>query len=196
MRPTCANETCPSPCWIPARWSTSTPRGGWQTSLPWSAGRCLSRDTVAREAQYVLRGGSGDDAREREPIDLQPLIDTGLLQVIATGVEEELLTYMDLTLEIGRGEAMTGALAIHRGCIVVIDDRKGSRVLGARGVALRTSLDLIRVCGAGSGISPRIVRDALVGVRQRGNYEPRRRQISQEAKELPLVPIRPSGDNE
>lgn len=131
-------------------------------------------DIVAREAQFVLRGGTGEDAREREPIDLRPLIDAGLLQVIASDLEEELLTYIDLTLDIHPGEAMTGALAIHRGCVVAIDDRKASRVLAARGVALRTSLDVIRAWAEGAGISPRSLRNALVDVRQRGNYEPRR----------------------
>ncbi len=135
------------------------------------AGPVAVTDVVAREAQFVLRGGTGDDAREREPIDLQPLLNDGLLEVISSDIEEELLTFIDLTQEVGEGEAMTAALAIHRGCIVVTDDRKASRILFARGVALRTSLDLIRAWGEDPTVTQAVLRTALVDLRQRGNYD-------------------------
>jgi hypothetical protein len=131
-------------------------------------------DLVRREAQFVLRGGTGEDAREREPVDLQPLQDSGLLQVIATADEDELLTFIDLSAEIDEGEAMTAALAIHRGCIVVTDDGKASRVLVAHGIVVRTSLDLTRVWSTGPTITHEVVRAALVDLRQRGNYDPPR----------------------
>jgi predicted nucleic acid-binding protein len=132
-------------------------------------------DVVASEAQFVLRGGLREDAREREPIDLHPFLTVGLLDVIATDVEEELLTFIDLTREVGEGEAMTAALAIHRGWAVVTDDRKANRVLSNRGVALRTSLDLIRVWGDSPPVSQEMLRIALTDLRQRGTYDPSRR---------------------
>jgi predicted nucleic acid-binding protein len=128
-------------------------------------------DVVAREAQFVLRGGTGEDAREREPVDLQPLLSDGLLEVIFSDVEEELLTFIDLSQEVGEGEAMTASLAIHRGCIVVTDDRKASRVLVARGVELRTSLDLIRVWSESQIVTRAELRAALTDLQQRGNYD-------------------------
>jgi hypothetical protein len=131
-------------------------------------------DAVAREAQFVLRGGIGEDARERDPVDLQPLLADGLLAVISSDVEEELLTFVDLSQEVGEGEAMTAALAIHRGCVVVTDDRKASRILIARGVALRTSLDLIRVWSDSPTVTQEVLRTTLVDLRQRGNYDPPR----------------------
>jgi predicted nucleic acid-binding protein len=131
-------------------------------------------DVVMREARFVLHGGAGEDAREREPVDLQSLQDAGLLEVIASDDEEELLTFIDLSAEIDDGEAMTAALAMHRGCIVVTDDRKASRVLVARGVALRTSLDLIRVWSTSPRLTRATVRTALADLRQRGNYDPPR----------------------
>lgn len=128
-------------------------------------------DVVAREAQFVRRGGTGEDARERVQIDLQTLVDDGLLGVISTDIEEELLTFIDLSQEVDDGEAMTAALAIHRGCIVVTDDRKASRILFARGVTLRTSLDLIRVWSNSSSVTRQVLRTALVDLQQRGNYD-------------------------
>lgn len=132
-------------------------------------------DVVAREAQFVWRGGTGDDAREREQVDLQPFIDDGLLFVIATDGEDELLTFIDLTTVIDEGEAMTAALAIHRNCVVVTDDRKASREFTSRGVGLRTTLDLLRSWHEAAGIPDAVLRDVLADLRQRGNYEPSRK---------------------
>jgi predicted nucleic acid-binding protein len=131
-------------------------------------------DIVAREAQFVWRGGNGDDAREREPVDLQLFFDDGLLSVISSDDEDELLTFIDLTAVIGEGEAMTAAVAIHRGCTVVTDDRKASRELTARGVSLRTSLDLAQAWHESAGIPESVLRSALADLRQRGTYEPAR----------------------
>lgn len=131
-------------------------------------------EVVASEAQFVLRGGPGEDAKEREPVDLGPLLAVGLLEVISTDVEEELLTFIDLLSEIDEGEAMTAALAIHRACAVVTDDRKASRVLSNHGVPLFTSLDLIRAWGNSPTVSQEILRAALSDLRQRGNYDPPR----------------------
>src|SRR4051794_36525264 len=138
------------------------------------SGSVAVADVVAREAQFVLRGGTGEDARERVPVDLQPLVDDGLLAVISSDIEEELLTYIDLTRVVGEGEAMTAALVIHRSCIVVTDDRKASRILIARGVTLRTSLDLIRAWSDSPSITQQKLRTALVDLRERGNYDPPR----------------------
>lgn len=129
-------------------------------------------DVVEREAQFVFRGGAGDDAREREPIDLRPLLAADLVEVIATDVEEELLTFLDFSQEIGQGEAMTAALAIHRSCVVVTDDRKASRVLRSRGVAIRTSLDLVRAWADRHTLDRARLAIALTDLRQRGTYEP------------------------
>ena len=128
-------------------------------------------DVVLQESQFVLRGGTGEEAREREPVELQPFLNDGLLEVIASDVEEELLTFIDLSQEVGEGEAMTAALAIHRGCIVVTDDRKASRILVARGMELRTSLDLIRTWGESPTVTQEVLRTALIDLRQRGNYD-------------------------
>ena len=97
-----------------------------------------------------------------------------MLEILSTDNEDELLTFIDLSLGVGAGEAMTAALAIHRGCIVVTDDRKASRVMLERGVALRTSLELIRVWSVRSRIPGDTLRAALIDLRQRGRYEPPR----------------------
>lgn len=131
-------------------------------------------DVVERESQYVFRGGSGDDAREREPIDLQPCIAQGNLAVIGAASEEELLTFVDLTQELDDGEAMTAALAIHRGYTVVTDDRKAIRVLKRETVEHRSTLDLIKTWSDSRSMDTDALRSVLINLRERGNYYPSR----------------------
>lgn len=137
-------------------------------------GRFSVVDVVRREAGYVFRGGGGPDATEREPIDLAALELANLLSTLTTDSEDELRTYIDLTLEMDTGEAMTGAIAIHRGHAVVTDDRKAMRVLTERGVPCETSLDLIRSWADTTNIPPSDLRPVLIDVRQRARYVPHR----------------------
>jgi predicted nucleic acid-binding protein len=132
-------------------------------------------NTVYREAQYVYRGGDGEDAREREQIDLLPLVASNLLPVIDATDEDELLIYIDLSRELDDGEAMTAAVAIHRGYTVATDDRKAVHVLQRHQVPLCTSLDLIKAWAERQSVSSEMVRMALRDLRQRGNYLPANR---------------------
>ena len=70
--------------------------------------RGISDDTVdaIHEALYVRRGGDGDDASERELIALQPMLDAGVLEVVTSDDDNELLTFIDLATLIDEGEAM------------------------------------------------------------------------------------------
>ena len=127
---------------------------------------------VSRSTSFAA--DEGEDAREREPVDLRPLISSGRLTVIATDDDSELMTFIDLTRELGEGEAMTAAIAIHRNATVVTDDRKAERVLASRNVPVRSTLDLIKDWSELHDIPVAEIRSALIDLRQRGSYEPRR----------------------
>lgn len=126
-------------------------------------------DIVEREAQYVFQGGDGEDAREREAIDLQPWVSQGMLSLIEATHEEELLTFIDLTQELDDGEAMTAALAMHRGFTVVTDDRKAIRVLTSRAVPLRGTLDLVKTWADQQAFESETLCVVLTDLRERGN---------------------------
>ncbi len=51
--------------------------------------QCAVVEVVARESTYVLRGGEGEGSVEREPVDLQPLVAAGLLEVWSPQSEAE-----------------------------------------------------------------------------------------------------------
>ena len=98
----------------------------------------------------------------------------GLLQVAPEATEEELNTFIDLTINLGDGEAMTAAIALgHRGHTVVTDDRVALRVINQR-VPTMGSLQIIKhwvesdiPCTA----SP-LPNASPVNLRQRGTHFP------------------------
>lgn len=143
-----------------------------ETILAASPDRFGIVDVVREESGYVLRGGDGPDATEQEPIDLQRLEEAGLLATHAAETDDEFRTYIDLTGEMDDGEAMTGAVAIHRGHKVITDDRKALQVLDERGVACKTTLDLIKGWAEHENIPRKALRTVLLDVRQRARYAP------------------------
>lgn len=127
---------------------------------------------VHQETLYVRRGGSGEDAREHESVDLTEMVTNELLHLISP-TEDELLTFIDLTLELGDGEAMTVAVALHRGYAVVTDDRIAIRVIAGR-VPVYSSLEVIKGWIDREGLPPAAITAILVDLRQRGTYLPGR----------------------
>ncbi len=147
---------------------------GWMAAiLAVIPGRVAVVDHVADEALYVRRGGTGDDARDPEPIDLAPLTVSGILTVLTSEDEHELATFVALTQHLDDGEAMTAALAIHRGALLVTDDRKAERVLAGR-VRLRSTLDVVKAWVDAERIDAAHVRQVLVAISERATYRPSR----------------------
>lgn len=114
----------------------------------------------------------GDDANDPEPVELAPLIGAGLLQV-AHPTPAELDAFIDLTLELDDGEAMTAAIAIYRGWAIATDDRAALRLLAGRVTTIST-LELIKQWTDSQSIAPRGLRDVLLAVRERASYLPGR----------------------
>lgn len=129
-------------------------------------------ERVQREALYIRRGGNGEDAREHEAVDLSEIVANGLLS-LTSPTEDELLTFIDLTLELGDGEAMTVAVALHRGYPVVTDDRIAIRIIAGR-IPVYSSLELIKGWIDQERLPAASVAAILVDLRQRGSYLPGR----------------------
>jgi hypothetical protein len=132
-------------------------------------------DVVHQEALYVRR--IVDGVSEREPVDLAPLIAANALSVIGTEDEDELQTFVDLAVDLDDGEAMTAALAIHRGYVLVTDDRKAERLLAGR-VQLRATLDLVKAWAEAAQVDAGALRTVLIGIYERG-YQPPNRHVLQ-----------------
>lgn len=129
---------------------------------------------VASEALYVRRGGSGKDADDREPVVLQLLVSAGLLELWQVKTEDEVLSFIQFAAQLDDGEAMTCALAVHRGAAVATDDRKALRLLQARApqVAVRTTASLIKTWAESCQVGDPDLRQVLADVRARARFAP------------------------
>ncbi len=129
-------------------------------------------DVVVAEAHFVRKGGTADDANEREAIVLDGLIDTGHLRVEDAANDEELDAFVRFAADLGDGESMTLAIALHRGHNIVTDDRKASRIAAAHGIKITSTLEVLRTWAMTADPGESEIRRALVDLRERGRYVP------------------------
>src|SRR5687767_537120 len=104
---------------------------------------CLSAtgraDEILRELPYSVVTGTrarreslhlevpGSD--EREVVDLQPLLDGGVLRELQLVDEAELGLFVQFAARLNDGEAEAAALAVQHGYLFATDDRKARRVV-------------------------------------------------------------------
>ena len=112
--------------------------------LPWQL--AVVDYVLEQEALYVRAIGAHEEQEETVPADLSPLIDEGLLLVVRLETPSEEASFVELAAILDDGEAVTGAIALNRGHLIAIDDRKARRVLGesAPWMRLVSTLDLVR----------------------------------------------------
>lgn len=143
-------------------------------ALPW---RCAVAERVASESLYIRRGGDGEDADEREPVDLSPLIAQGLIEVLPLETEEEAASFVGFAADLDDGEAMTCALALHRGGVVGTDDRKARRVCGMQepSLEIQTTPAMLKAWGESGRIAKTELRQALLRIQERARFTPGKR---------------------
>ena len=102
---------------------------------------------VEHEALFIWRPCPIDARDVKEPVDLTPLLEEGLIQLMSLVHQAEESTFVNLAVHLDDGEAITGALALHRDCSIATDDRKARRVLSqyAPSVELVSTLDLLKM---------------------------------------------------
>ena len=116
--------------------------------------------------------------KEGTAVDLESVIDEGLLSIVAFESEAELETFVNIAATLGDdGESATIALAIHRKWTVATDDKKALSYLAqhAANIQTVTTPDLIKHWVEFSKPAPEILREALRSIRINGHYEPSRR---------------------
>ncbi len=135
---------------------------------------CAVAEPVTGEAAYVLRGGDGADAVEHEPVDLQPLIAGGLIEVWRLDTEAEYTTFIALAAEIDDGEAATCALAFHRTGAVATDDRKTHRVIARSKaqVPVITTSQLLKHWAEATDAETTALRTIMLDIQTRARFVP------------------------
>lgn len=135
--------------------------------------RCEICDVVMNEAQHVREFDPGTGISELVEINLEPLFSRKILHAARPATELELETYINLVvLGLDDGEAMSGAIALHRGMVVVTDDRAATRILGEVGVNTIPALTLVRHWIEQTRQNPENARMAIEDIHRRGRYVP------------------------
>ena len=142
-------------------------------ALPWQL--AVVDYVLEQEALYVRIIGAYEEQEGTVPVDLSPLIAAGLLLVMRLETPSEQASFVELAAVLDDGEAVTGAIALNRGHLVAIDDRKARRVLGekASGMRLVSTLELMRQWGASVPVQE--VGHALRAMQHGARYVPGQR---------------------
>ena len=139
-------------------------------ALPWQL--AVADFVLEQEALYVR---TIEEQEGTVPVDLSPLIDAGLLLVLRLETPREQSSFVELAAVLDDGEAVTGTIALNRGHLIAIDDRKARRVLGEKdpGLRLVSTLELMRQWG--ESVPVHEVSDALRAMQHRARYIPGQR---------------------
>ncbi len=125
--------------------------------------------------QEALFVGSSDGSGGKERIDLQLLIDQGLLRSVQPETEEENILFVNFAAELGDdGEAITGAIAVQRNWAIGTDDRGAIRFFqrAAPRFQIISSLELIKYWADTIELPATEVGAVLRNVRICGRYQP------------------------
>jgi len=138
-------------------------------------------EAVGREALYIRRGGSAEDANDREAINLTALENRGVLSITALD-EEELVTFLSFASQMDDGEAATCALAFHRSLPLATDDRKARRLLQGQAphLHLYSTLEILKIWADHHQVDPTTLAQVLIAVRDRGNFLPPKADLLRE----------------
>jgi predicted nucleic acid-binding protein len=142
--------------------------------VPVVRGEFLVPDLVADEVKYVRRGGSGPDAREREPVDIGDLLVRRILTVSRLEGNNELASFVTLAASMDDGEAAAGALAVNRRGTLVTDDRRAQHIMSQQypAVPLLTTSELVKSWVDAANIERTELRQVLTDIEERGNFRP------------------------
>jgi hypothetical protein len=136
--------------------------------------RFVIAEAAGKESLFVYRGGQGPDAQTPEAVDLAPAFNSGLLTVVSIDTETEGEDYLAFAADLDDGEAMSCAIAKHRGYAIATDDRKALSLIrrGAPQIQVFTTMSLLKQWA--DATEPELVRlrEVLTAIRQRGRFFP------------------------
>ena len=137
----------------------------------------VSAFVVEFEALFIRRADPTGSKDVQVPVDLTSLLEEGLIQLMRLERSAEEATFVGLAADLDDGEAITGALAFHRGCSVATDDRKARRVLGQLipQVELVSTLELLKLWAEDSQITKDQLASAMAEMQSCASYRPGRR---------------------
>jgi hypothetical protein len=130
---------------------------------------------LAQEVRYLRPLPEEDPEQRLVAVDLSPLLEPSLLREVTLSSNEE-STYLAFVEEIDDGEALTCAVAQHRGFAVVTDDRAAIRLAGSVSPSLPiiSTPEWVREWASATSASPQEITDVVRRISVCGKWIPRR----------------------
>lgn len=137
-----------------------------------AAQKSLICSIVEKESIY-LRADDPQDGLET--VNLQPLIEEGVLTICDIETPEEELAYVNYASALDDGEAMTLAIALARNWYLATDERKAQRLfleVVNKSDLLTTTSTLIKDWSVAKRISSERIKSMLLKIENRARYRP------------------------
>ena len=146
--------------------------GNLLTLLPSLGTEWYITENVTTETRYIRKVDPDEPTKlVKDLIDLRPALDTGVLRCCAAS-EEELASFVELSVVLDDGEAMCLAIAQSRGWILATDDRKARRIARERGVFLISTPELLKHWATTTGADEVDVARTLANIETYARFRP------------------------
>lgn len=148
--------------------------GNLITLLPAIGAEWHIAEKVVTETLYIRRPDP-DDASTlvREPINLRPALDAGVL-LPCNATEDESALFVELATLMDDGEAMCLAIAQSRNWTLATDDRKARRIAGERGVLVVTTAEIVKNWADVTGADDAVIATLLQNIQRFARFVPHR----------------------
>ena len=133
----------------------------------------IAEYVYVNEMLKISQGPGNPDVK----IDLEQLTACGALKVVPLEPGNEEITALNFAaFGLDNGEAITGAIAVHRNWAIALDDRSASSLLkhGASHLQLITTPEIIKHWVDSSAPQVELVREVLQNIEKLGRYKPAR----------------------
>jgi hypothetical protein len=126
------------------------------------------------EALTILEEPASSIPCKVVPVVLDPSIKKGLITIASLKDESESETYVSLASTLDDGEAITGAIAIHRGWAIATDERKATLVIGRKAphVHIVSTPHILKRWADSDNPTEEDVSKALMNIHLRARYAP------------------------
>lgn len=135
-----------------------------------AGGGALLCPQVEAEVLYLE---AEDEMSPPEPIDLGPLIASGVLERVSMS-RSEVDRFVQFAAEVDDGEAQVIAVAVERAGLPATDDRRARRVAMDRRHEVIGTPEMLKHWKDASGVGVEEVRVAIERVERRAHFRPRR----------------------
>ena len=148
------------------------------------AADCLPEIAAALDWQFAICPLVRDEAKrlrdastgEMVPVDIAPLIESGFLQILELSGNDEQTLYVEQSIVVDDGEAMSIAIATNRKLELAIDDKQASNHASRTfpDLKLWTTPEIIKLWADAAALSQQRLREVFVSIEVRARYSPPR----------------------